>query len=75
MLWILHFVQDDDGGKKIAVSPTAPRKDNVGLVLRWKIAASPTAPRDDSGFSIIIVGVYPDKEAAHCVTCVTAPKV
>ena len=29
-------------------SPTAPRKDNVVLVLRWKIAASPTAPRKDN---------------------------
>ena len=33
---------------KIAASPTAPRKDNVGLVLMWKIAFSATLLRDDN---------------------------
>ena len=41
-------------------SPTAPRKDNVGLVFMWKIVASPTAPRDDSGFFIVIATLLRD---------------
>ena len=33
-----------DSFYEIAASPTAPRKDNVVLVFRWKIAASRLAP-------------------------------